>query len=121
MQNVTASNSKQYGWAVSEGAYVSGVTSGGAAEKAGIKVGDIIIKIENDKISTTSDALLAVRKHNPGDTISITFNRAGEEITVQATLGSDEGQTQQKQQQQQQNNNQNYNDMYDLWKYFFGF
>ena len=43
-------------------------------------------------------------------------------MTVQATLGSDEGQTQQKQQQQQQqNNNQNYNDMYDLWKYFFGF
>ena len=122
MQNVTASNSKQYGWAVSEGAYVSGVTSGGSAEKAGIKVGDIITKIENDKISTTSDALLAVRKHNPGDTISITFNRAGEEMTVQATLGSDEGQTQQKQQQQQQqNNNKNYNDMYDLWKYFFGF
>lgn len=35
-------------------------------------------------------------------------------MTVQATLGSDEGQTQQKQQQQQQNNNQGYNDMYDL-------
>lgn len=113
MTNVDSSNSKQYGWAVNEGAYVTGVTAGGAAEKAGIKVGDIIVKCENDKISTTSDLLLSVRKHNPGDTVSITFNRAGEEMTVQATLGSDEGQTQQKQQQQQQNN-QGYNDMYDL-------
>lgn len=113
MTNVTASNAKQYGWSVNEGAYVSGITSGGSAEKAGIKVGDIITKVENDKISTTSDLLLAVRKHNPGDTISITLNRSGEEITVQAILGSDEGQAQQKQ-QQQQNNNQNYNDMYDL-------
>lgn len=95
---------------------MSGVTSGSAAEKAGIKVGDIITKVEDDKISTTSDVLLAVRKHNPGDTISITFNRAGEEMTVQATLGSDEGQAQQKQQQQkqQQQNNNGYNDMYDL-------
>lgn len=96
------------------------MTSGSAAKKAGIKVGDIITKVEDDKISTTSDVLLAVRKHNPGDTISITFNRAGEEMTANATLGSDEGQEQQKQQQQQQNNN-GYNNMYDLWKYFFGF
>lgn len=120
MTNVDSSNSKQYGWAVSEGAYVTGLTNGGAAQKAGIKTGDIIIKCEDDKISTTSDLLLSVRKHNPGDTVSITLNRSGEEITVDVVLGSDEGQTQQK---TQQRSNQNYNnsDMYDLWKYFFGF
>lgn len=97
---------------------MSGVTSGGAAEKAGIKIGDIIVKCEDDKISTTNDLLLSVRKHNPGDSIQITLNRAGEEITVTAVLGSDEGQSNQQQQQQQQRNNSNgYNngtDMYDL-------
>lgn len=125
MTNVTANNAQQYGWSVKEGAYVSGVTNGGSAERAGIKVGDIITKCEDDKISTTSDLLLSVRKHNPGDTIEITLNRAGEEITVKAVLGSDEGQTQQNQQQQQQQqrnkNKQNTPDIEDLWKYFFGF
>lgn len=119
MTNVSASNAAQYGWAVNEGAYVSGVTSGGPAEKAGIKVGDIIVKIEGEKVSTTSDVLLSVRKHNPGDQISITVNRSGEEITVNAILISDEGQTPQA--QQQQGNGFNNQDMYDLWKYFFGF
>lgn len=121
MTDVNANNSKQYGWSVSEGAYVSGVTSGSSAEKAGIKVGDIITRVENDKISNTSDVLLAVRKHNPGDAIEITLNRSGEEMTVTAILGSDEGQVQQKQQQQNNSNNYNNQDFYDLWKYFFGF
>lgn len=120
MTNVTASNSKQYGWSVSQGAYVSGVTQGGAAEKAGIKVGDIIVKCEDDNIATTSDLLLSVRKHNPGDTVEITLNRSGEEIKVKAVLGSDEGQ-QQKQQQKNNSSGNNQKDMYDLWKYFFGF
>ena len=114
MTDVNANNSKQYGWSVSEGAYVSGVTSGSSAEKAGMKVGDIITRVENDKISNTSDVLLAVRKHNPGDAIEITFNRSGEEMTVTAILGSDEGQVQQKQQQQNNNNNYNNQDFYDL-------
>ncbi len=57
--------------------------------------------------------MLSVRKHNPGDTVNITLNRSGEEITVEVVLGSDEGQTQQK---TQQRSNQNYNnsDIYDL-------
>ncbi len=125
MTNVTAENSKQYGWSVSEGAYVSGVTSGSPAEKAGLKVGDIIIKCDGDKISSTNDVLLSVRKHNPGEKISITYNRAGEEITTEAELISDEGQQQQQQQQKQQqinpynnnnnnNNGGNGNDFYDL-------
>lgn len=129
MTNVNETNAKQYGWSVSEGAYVSGVTAGSAAEKAGMKVGDIITKCDGEKVSTTSDVLLQVRKHNPGDTISITFNRAGEEITVNATLGSDEGQAQQQQQQQQQKNQNNNNnsrgnnsqDLEDLFRKFFGY
>lgn len=130
MTNVNESNSKQYGWSVSEGAYVSGVNAGSSAEKAGLKVGDIIVKVDGEKISTTSDVLLQVRKHNPGDSISITYNRAGEEVTVDATLGSDEGQNQQNQQQQQksQNNGNNNNnrgnnsdELEDLFRKFFGF
>lgn len=96
------------------------MTSGGSADKAGLKVGDIVTKCEDDKISTTSDLLLSVRKHNPGDTVTLTINRAGEEMTFACVLGSDEGQSTQK---QQNNNSNNFNnqDMYDFWKYFFGF
>ena len=150
MTNVDANNSKQYGWSVKEGAYVSGVTAGGPADMAGIKIGDIIIKCDDKKISTTSDLLLAVRSHNPGDTMDIKINRAGSEMEISVTLGSDEGQTQQKNNNQQQYNNQNngnennngngngnggnggngnsgngygndFDDMDDFFKYFFGY
>lgn len=130
MTDVTSSNSQQYGWSVDHGAYVTDVVAGGAAEAGGIQKADIIIKVDNDNITTTSDLLLAVRKHNPGDKISITINRNGQEITCEVTLGSDEGQTQQNQQKQNNSNPYNYNDrsggnggsdMDDIWRYFFGY
>lgn len=120
MTNVDEKSAKQYGWSVSKGAYVSGVAEGSAAANAGIKIGDIITKFGDKEINTTSDLLLAVRSHNPGDVVKVVLNRAGEEMTLEVTLGSDEGKTQQPQQKNNSNGN-NSQDLEDLLRKYFGY
>lgn len=121
---VTSQNAQQYGWSVSSGAYVRSVVNSGAADKAGIKTGDIITKVGDTKIDSSDALVLAVRSHNPGDTVKVELNRNGETITVDATLTSDEGQSA----SNTQNNNSssgnsgsnNSKSLEDIYKYFFG-
>jgi putative serine protease PepD len=64
------------------------VTSGGAADKAGLKAGDVVTKV-NDFATTTSDGLIAAtRFYAPGTTVSVTYTRGGSSHTVNVTLGS---------------------------------
>lgn len=86
---VNQSLAKRYEFKVSSGAYVSTVSAGSAADKAGIQEGDIITKIDSSAISSSSDVMLAVRSKSAGDTIEITLDRDGQTVTVKATLGSD--------------------------------
>ena len=75
-----------------KGAEIQSVSKESAAEKAGLKKGDIITKIESGKISdreieTTDDVTDAIRAHKPGDNIGITYLRNGKVERTSATLG----------------------------------
>jgi serine protease Do len=70
-----------------KGAEIQSVTKESAAEKAGLKRGDIITKIDNRKIEATDDVTDAVRSHKPGDKISITYLRDDKEQKTTAELG----------------------------------
>lgn len=89
LTTVNASVAARYNLPVSEGAYVTRVTSSSGASKAGIAEGDIITKVGDSKVTSASDLIIAVRSHNPGDTVSVTFNRSGSEQTVDVVLGTD--------------------------------
>ncbi len=86
---VNSQIAQRYNLSVSSGAYVTSVSTGSSAANAGIQVGDIITKCGDTTISSSTDLVLAVRSHNVGDTVSVTYNRNGQESTVQVTLGSD--------------------------------
>jgi putative serine protease PepD len=74
-----------------QGATLGVVTSGGAADKAGLKAGDIVTAV-NGKAIASGDALVAaVRSHRPDDEVTITYTRAGKSQTTKAKLGSDNG------------------------------
>lgn len=77
---------------VPEGAYLVEVVSGSPAEKAGLKEGDIITKIDSKKI-TGDDGEVAgvIGKKKVGDTISVTYWRDGKEATVTVTLAEFSG------------------------------
>lgn len=89
LTTVNSSVAARYNLPVSEGAYVTRVTSSFGASKAGIAEGDIITKVGDSKVTSASDLIIAVRSHNPGDTVSVTFNRSGSEQTVDVVLGTD--------------------------------
>ena len=71
------------------GALVDGLTEGGPAEKAGLRKGDVVTKLD-DRVIDTSDALVAgVRSRQPGETAKLTYVRGNETKTVDVVLGSD--------------------------------
>ena len=69
-----------------KGAEILLVTKESAAEKAGLKKGDIITKIGDRKIESSDDVTDAIRKHKPGDKVSITYLRDGKSQTATAEL-----------------------------------
>lgn len=70
-----------------KGAKVNEVTEKSAAEKAGIKKGDIITKVGDKKIVDPDELSEAIRKNKPGDKVSITLLRDNKEQKLNAELG----------------------------------
>ncbi len=62
------------------------VSPGSAAEKAGLKEGDIILEINGEKITTENTLAEIIMKYNPGDKVALKILRDGSEKTLEATL-----------------------------------
>lgn len=74
------------GLPVDYGVVVSDVSPGGPADKAGIKKGDVIVKIDNTQIKTFVDMRKYLFTKKPGDTVQVTFYRDNKQQTVSVTL-----------------------------------
>jgi serine protease Do len=74
-----------------KGAEINSVTKESAAEKAGLKKGDIITSIGDKKVEDAEDVSEAVRSHKPGDKVAITILRDGKEQKLNAELGKWKG------------------------------
>jgi S1-C subfamily serine protease len=85
-QTVTSDLQEQFGLSRSSGILVAEVTQGGPAEQAGIKQGDIIIKIDDEDMVESSDVLVAIRDRKPGDTVEVTLDRNGSTKVIAVTL-----------------------------------
>ncbi|MBR2284422.1 MAG: trypsin-like peptidase domain-containing protein [Ruminococcus sp.] len=83
-QDVTETISQMYNMPV--GVYVTVVTEGSAADKAGIQSGDIITAVDGVTVTTADELNEQKNLHSAGDTVEITLTRAGEEITLSVTL-----------------------------------
>ena len=69
------------------GAYVQSVAAGTPASRAGIKAGDVIVKVDGKSVGTAAELGGVVRTYKPGDKIVIVLDRGGDTETVRATLG----------------------------------
>ncbi len=76
-----------------EGVYVASVMDDGSAKKAGMKKGDIITKIDNKEINSTSELLGTVGQYRPGDKISVTIKRNNREKNFKIILKNRDGNT----------------------------
>jgi S1-C subfamily serine protease len=72
----------------SAGALVTRVEPGSPAERAGLRVGDVVIEIDGDAIRSFDELVAQIRARTPGDKVELTVRRNGEVSTVTATLSS---------------------------------
>ncbi|MCS0601630.1 trypsin-like peptidase domain-containing protein [Streptomyces sp. LP11] len=67
------------------------VESGGPADKAGLKPGDVITKLDDHVIDSGPTLIGEIWTHKPNDKVTITYERGGQEHTVDLTLASRDG------------------------------
>jgi len=83
---------KEYG--VKEGVVISYIFPHSPSEKSGLhgttknKLGDIILKINGDKLNDSNDLILSLEKYKPGDKITLTIQRDNKQFEVEVVLGS---------------------------------
>jgi putative serine protease PepD len=70
------------------GAGVAQVVSGSPADKVGLEVGDVITKVDSTTVSSSAEAVTAIRSHKVGDTVTITWTRNGRTMTGKAELAT---------------------------------
>lgn len=78
--------SKEIGIEETEGFYVSSVSKNSGAEKAGLQKGDIIKKLDNQKINTFAELSGYINSKRPDDKVQVTFVRDGKTKVVPVTL-----------------------------------
>ncbi len=71
------------------GARIEEVTDGSGAEEAGLRVGDVVTRVDGEPINGSSSLVATIRGYRPGDAVTLTVVRGGEPDTVDATLDSD--------------------------------
>lgn len=71
---------------IPQGIWVREVEEGSAAEKAGIKVGDVIIGIEGEAVSSIKEMNEIKNKYKAGDEITLTISRSNEDIEIKLVL-----------------------------------
>ncbi len=71
------------------GAQVKAVTPGGPSDRAGIKAGDIILKVNGRAVADSTEMIVAIRSYTPGETITLTLKDVTGTRDVPVTLGSD--------------------------------
>jgi Trypsin-like serine proteases, typically periplasmic, contain C-terminal PDZ domain len=88
-QVVTDALSQYYNLPV--GIYVSDVSAGGGAEKAGIKKGDVLISLAGRDIKSMADLDAVKKAHKAGDTVDAVISRNGNKINLKITFTEDKG------------------------------
>ena len=124
---MTEQMAAQYSIDVTQGVFVYSVVKGGAGEKAGLRLGDVITKMGDKTLTSRQDLSAAMKGYRAGDTVTLTVYRNGQyietELTFDAqpqTTGSQEDTTQ----SSGNNGGNGYGQMPDNWQdfynYFFG-
>jgi putative serine protease PepD len=73
------------------GAKILGVTAGSPADSAGLKKGDVVTDVDHEKVADGIALIVAIRAHQPGETVRFTVQRGGSVLQLRITLGSQVG------------------------------
>jgi S1-C subfamily serine protease len=88
VQSVDAAFSTAKGLKVDRGAYVASVTPSSPAARAGIRVGDVVVRVNTTAIDSAPDLTSAIGSHRTGDKVAVVVNRKGTAHTFRVTLAT---------------------------------
>lgn len=78
---------------VIEGAYINGFAEKSSAKDAGLREGDVVVKIDETPIKSSTTLIEYIGRHRPGDQVNMYVNRKGKELTIPVTLKNRDGRT----------------------------
>ncbi len=93
ISDVTSELAQKNGVSSLKGVYVNSVTNGGAAQDAGIKPGDVVLKVNGVEVNKVSELQEQIGQYRPGQQMSITIMRDGKTQEKLLTLRNLEGGT----------------------------
>lgn len=93
IRDVTSELAKEKGIKQIKGVYIEGVNDGSAAKDAGVKEGDVVLKVNGTEVNSTSELQEAVAQYRPGDKINVVVLRGNETKTLAVTLKNKKGTT----------------------------
>jgi S1-C subfamily serine protease len=85
-ENLTRQLGEFFGVKDGEGVLIRSVEKGSAAEKAGLKAGDVIVRADNEKLTDRTDLSHILRNHRSGGKLTLVVMRDKHEQTFQVTL-----------------------------------
>jgi len=91
--NITDSLAKAKKLDKYEGVYVNSLVEDGAAQKAGIRKGDIITAINGNKVTSRDQLIETIGRFSPGNEVTVTVNRNGQIQNIKAVLLNQKGDT----------------------------
>lgn len=86
MQDITDALRKEKELTTLDGVYIAEVVSGGAAQKAGVKAGDVLVSIDGKAVKKGSAVQEAINRYRPGDEVTLVVLRKGKELSLKAKL-----------------------------------
>lgn len=93
VEEASAALRDQLGLAKDEGVVVESVAPNGPAAKAGMRANDLLLSLDEAKLSDAEDLRSELKRRSPGDTVSIELLRKGDKLTESVTLERREGTT----------------------------
>jgi len=87
LQAISPDLAPQFGLKNDHGAIVGDVTPGKPGDKAGLKSGDVIVKIDGEEVKDSNDLTMKVTSHAPGSTVALDVIRDGKPMKINVTLG----------------------------------
>lgn len=87
IQDINADLAEAFGLPSKEGVLISQVQEGSAADKAGLKSGDVVLKLDDKAVNTTAQLRNQVGQHRVGDKINLVIYRDGKKLKITAKVG----------------------------------